>query len=202
MDRSALDTSSRALLLFSQHLDSHAALVARLRQGGWEVLGFGDLAALDRHLHHRPDACAAGLLDLRGIDAPTQLAALASVLGCRQRAWVAVIDPDRMHDADVRHLVRDRCFDFITLPCPDADLDAVIDRAYGMACLGRNDAPGRDAPMTLEQARSLAERDAIIAALHRNRRRIGDSARELGISRVTLYRLMTRLGLRMAVAAD
>jgi DNA-binding NtrC family response regulator len=51
-------------------------------------------------------------------------------------------------------------------------------------------------PMTLEEARDLATREAIERALHRNRRRLGESARELGVSRVTLYRLMQRLGMR------
>ncbi|MEH6418243.1 sigma-54 dependent transcriptional regulator [Pseudomonas sp. CGJS7] len=52
------------------------------------------------------------------------------------------------------------------------------------------------APITLEEARDLATREAIERALHRNRRRLGESARELGVSRVTLYRLMQRLGMR------
>ncbi|MGH8083433.1 MAG: sigma-54 interaction domain-containing protein, partial [Lysobacter sp.] len=51
-------------------------------------------------------------------------------------------------------------------------------------------------PITLEEARDLATREAIERALHRNRRRLGESARELGVSRVTLYRLMQRLGMR------
>lgn len=29
-------------------------------------------------------------------------------------------------DADPHHLVRDCCFDFVTLPCPDAVQDTVI----------------------------------------------------------------------------
>jgi DNA-binding NtrC family response regulator len=51
-------------------------------------------------------------------------------------------------------------------------------------------------PLTLEEARDAATREAIERALHRNRRRLGESARELGVSRVTLYRLMQRLGMR------
>ncbi|MGY1529414.1 sigma 54-interacting transcriptional regulator [Luteimonas sp. A649] len=56
-----------------------------------------------------------------------------------------------------------------------------------------------DAPpvtQTLVEARLEGERVAIERALARNGRRLQAAARELGISRVTLYRLMNRHGLR------
>jgi DNA-binding NtrC family response regulator len=52
------------------------------------------------------------------------------------------------------------------------------------------------APVSLAQARHAAERQAIEAALLRHRGRLGDAAIELGISRVTLYRLMSLHGMR------
>jgi DNA-binding NtrC family response regulator len=52
------------------------------------------------------------------------------------------------------------------------------------------------APTTLAQARETAERQAIEVALLRHRGRLGEAADELGISRVTLYRLLTAYGLR------
>jgi len=51
-------------------------------------------------------------------------------------------------------------------------------------------------PLTLAQAREQAERRAIEAALLRHRHRLADVAADLGISRVTLYRLMGAHGLR------
>ena len=54
-------------------------------------------------------------------------------------------------------------------------------------------------PLTLGEARSQGERAAIERALARNGRRLQATARELGISRVTLYRLMNRHGLRPRV---
>jgi DNA-binding NtrC family response regulator len=50
--------------------------------------------------------------------------------------------------------------------------------------------------MSLDDARAEAERSIIEKALLRNRNRMNDVAKELGISRVTLYRLTTRLGMR------
>jgi DNA-binding NtrC family response regulator len=54
------------------------------------------------------------------------------------------------------------------------------------------------APTSLARAREAAERQAIELALLRHRGRLGDAAQELGVSRVTLYRLLTAHGLRVA----
>ncbi|HTJ92535.1 MAG TPA: sigma-54 dependent transcriptional regulator [Pararobbsia sp.] len=51
-------------------------------------------------------------------------------------------------------------------------------------------------PITLAQAREDAERKAIEQALLRHRHRLNEAAMDLGISRVTLYRLMGTHGLR------
>ncbi|MBB3185245.1 DNA-binding NtrC family response regulator [Halomonas fontilapidosi] len=46
--------------------------------------------------------------------------------------------------------------------------------------------------MTLDQARERAEREALVAALERNESRVRPAARELGVSHVTIYRLMEK----------
>ncbi|WP_425511390.1 sigma 54-interacting transcriptional regulator [Pararobbsia alpina] len=51
-------------------------------------------------------------------------------------------------------------------------------------------------PVTLLQAREQAERKTIELALLRHRHRLNEAASDLGISRVTLYRLMSTHGLR------
>ncbi|WP_408123060.1 sigma-54 dependent transcriptional regulator [Caballeronia grimmiae] len=57
-------------------------------------------------------------------------------------------------------------------------------------------------PVTLAQARELAERRAIEMALLRNRGRLGEAASELGVSRVTLYRLLNAYDLRLKATED
>ena len=52
------------------------------------------------------------------------------------------------------------------------------------------------APVSLLEAREAAERQVIEQALLRHRGRFADAARELGVSRVTLYRLMCAHGMR------
>lgn len=47
-------------------------------------------------------------------------------------------------------------------------------------------------PLTLEKAREMAEHEVINAALVRNKYKVQKAAKELGVSRVTLYRLMEK----------
>ena len=56
--------------------------------------------------------------------------------------------------------------------------------------------PPRSQPTTLAQARDEAERNCLIEALITHGNRLGEVAQELGISRVTLYRLLVRHDLR------
>lgn len=58
------------------------------------------------------------------------------------------------------------------------------------------------APATLEQSRHSNEREALVRALARNGHRLAATARDLGISRVTLYRLMLRHELRATRTDD
>ncbi len=53
---------------------------------------------------------------------------------------------------------------------------------------------------SLEQARSMADRDLILNALERNRHNMAATARQLGISRVTLYRLVNKLAIDRTAA--
>lgn len=58
--------------------------------------------------------------------------------------------------------------------------------------------PADEGPMTLAQVREAAEKRAIEAALLRRRNRVGEAAEALGVSRITLYRLMNAYGMRAA----
>lgn len=50
--------------------------------------------------------------------------------------------------------------------------------------------------LTLEEARTAAEKEAILSALQRARNNVSHAAQELGVSRMTLYRLMEKCGLQ------
>jgi DNA-binding NtrC family response regulator len=62
--------------------------------------------------------------------------------------------------------------------------------------LGLEDLAPHEHVLTLEQARHQADISAIQSALARRRNRLTDAARDLGISRVTLYRLLERYQIR------
>lgn len=63
------------------------------------------------------------------------------------------------------------------------------------ADLGLKDPPATHHILSLDSARIRAERDAIRAALQQTRQNLSQAARVLGVSRVTLYRLMAKYGL-------
>lgn len=65
-------------------------------------------------------------------------------------------------------------------------------RLISAADLGLDNAASGPQILTLEAARAQAESEQIVAALCRNRHRVAAAARELGVSRVTLYRLMDK----------
>lgn len=60
--------------------------------------------------------------------------------------------------------------------------------------LERRHSPSRGTD-TLQQVRDMAESEAIMAALARNKHKVLHAARELGVSRVTLYRLLEKHGI-------
>ena len=78
-------------------------------------------------------------------------------------------------------------------------------------CEGRQIEPGdlglaerrpRRAPISLERARHLTERELILSTLERNRHNMAATARQLGVSRVTLYRLVQKLAIGRAGAGS
>lgn len=64
------------------------------------------------------------------------------------------------------------------------------------ASLGLEQLPKGKADLTLDKARDVAERSVVESTLRRARQNVSEAARQLGISRVTMYRLMTKYGLR------
>ncbi len=67
----------------------------------------------------------------------------------------------------------------------------------GLGALGGNDGEN-DAPTNLDEVRAKAEGDFIRKALERNYNNVTETAGQLGVSRVTLYRLMKKYGVNIA----
>ena len=62
-----------------------------------------------------------------------------------------------------------------------------------VADLGLPQAEGAAMPLTLDELRSSVEREVIETSLRKYRNNVSETARQLGISRVTLYRMIERL---------
>ncbi len=67
----------------------------------------------------------------------------------------------------------------------------------GLGSQGSGDSE-RDAPTNLDEVRAKAEGDFIRKALERNYNNVTETAGQLGVSRVTLYRLMKKYGVNIA----
>lgn len=109
--------------------------------------------------------------------------------------WVALVSPASMRLAKVSRGIRANFFDYHTLPADSERLLATLGHAHGMATLASSMilSPARQRPpLNLHKARSEAEHEVIERALRKTQNNITKAARELGISRVTLYRLMEK----------
>ncbi len=74
-------------------------------------------------------------MDLREGFSHHDLAEYGPALSATNAGWVAGVDAAQLDDPPVRRLIRDYCYDYVTLPCPEAVLNTVIGHAHGMATL-------------------------------------------------------------------
>jgi DNA-binding NtrC family response regulator len=84
--------------------------------------------------------------------------------------WVALVSREAMQGAAVCDLIRERFYDFHTLPADPERLLVTLGRAYGMAELSRMAARDRD--VALEE-REMIGRSPAMQALYRDVRKIG-----------------------------
>ena len=123
-------------------------LIYVTRGGAGRVLALGGLQQLGWNLRRAPDARSvlrilngdtrkphAALLDLREGFTQQDLAEFGSALSAGNVGWVAGIDARQLDESPVRDLIRDYCYDYLTLPCPETVLNTVIGHAHGMAML-------------------------------------------------------------------
>ncbi|AXK73179.1 sigma-54-dependent Fis family transcriptional regulator [Lysobacter sp. TY2-98] len=108
---------------------------ARLQQLGWKVALATDARSALRIVQRRSTHPFAALLDLRDGFSDTDLAEFGPVLAASNVGWVAGVSTEQLGEPAVRRLIRDYCYDYVTLPCPEGVLDTVIGHAHGMARL-------------------------------------------------------------------
>jgi DNA-binding NtrC family response regulator len=122
---------SRTLYYVGRH--PSATLQSQLSARGWT------LETVDpgrRRAHARPCAQpAAGILDLSANGLPQDAGALHELLATRRIGWVAIGYPEQIGASDVRRLIGDYCFDYVTLPSSDERIADAVGHAWGMVAL-------------------------------------------------------------------
>ncbi len=117
--------------------EANAQLSAQFHQRGWHV----DIVtnARDARRAMRGDVAAGGLLDLSSGFEEREIGALESCLTAPRIGWVAATAPGQLQATVLRRLVRDYCFDYVTVPYEDRRIVDSVGRAYDMAVLAEAD---------------------------------------------------------------
>ena len=110
-------------------------VLARLQDLGWNIHRATDARAVLKIVQREPERPFAALIDLRDGFDEQGIATFGAALAAANVGWVAGIESTQLEQPAVRRLVRDYCYDYVTLPCPEAVLDTVIGHAHGMARL-------------------------------------------------------------------
>ncbi|VWB96183.1 Fis family transcriptional regulator [Burkholderia diffusa] len=80
-----------------------------------------------------------GILDLSGGHADAIGSIASTCASMRDVVWVALVETGQTASPNVRALLRDYCFDYITLPASHQRIADTVGHAYGMECLFARD---------------------------------------------------------------
>ncbi|HWX12205.1 MAG TPA: sigma-54 dependent transcriptional regulator [Trinickia sp.] len=124
------DTHERALIYVARNPDE--ALAGHLESRGWSISIARSPSEAVRAT--RSDIPSAGLVDTTRLTA-RDLAALEASLRQQQIGWIALANPERLDEPDVRRLIRNYCFDYVKLPVAHPTVDYLLGHAFGMVAL-------------------------------------------------------------------
>jgi DNA-binding NtrC family response regulator len=133
-----MDVARRQLIYVTR--DPNETLCARFEERGWHIEIVA--SARDTRKALRNDLATGGLLDLSSHFESHELAAFESSLTMTNVGWVATTVAGQLEDAAVRRLIRDYCFDYVTLPTSNDRIVDSVGHAYGMVAL--HDAASND----------------------------------------------------------
>ena len=125
----------RELLYLSPGGAGRMHALTALKALGWNLRRATDARNALRLLQAGPHIPHAVLVDLREGFTARDLNELGPALTAANAGWIAGIHAEQLSDALVRRLIRDYCYDYVTLPCPEAVLHTVIGHGHGMAAL-------------------------------------------------------------------
>ena len=130
-----MEPANRHLIYVTR--DVNPQLSAQFNARGWQV----EVAASARDARRalRSDAAAGGLLDLSSRFDSQEIIALEPCLTMPNVGWVAATAPGQMQEGALRRLVRDYCYDYVTMPYEAPRIVDSVGHAYGMVVLGADD---------------------------------------------------------------
>jgi DNA-binding NtrC family response regulator len=126
-----MDRDVRKLFYVSRS-DSVASR-ARFEEEKWDIEMVQPHLAIKRML--RSSLASTGVVDFSTCQLPEDIDSLVDLLAHTQIAWVAIVSSGQIEDEVVRRLIRDYCFDFLTLPIPHDRIVGAVGHAYGMGAL-------------------------------------------------------------------
>ena len=129
-----MEVARRQLIYVTR--DPSAQLCARFEERGWHIEVVSNAKDARRWL--RNDLATGGLLDLSSSFEAHELVALEASLTLTNVGWVAATVTGQLEDAAVRRLIRDYCFDYVTLPTSNDRVVDAVGHAYGMVALHEN----------------------------------------------------------------
>jgi DNA-binding NtrC family response regulator len=158
-----MDSTPRKLIYVCR--DASMSLASNFESRNWDV------TVLPPH-SRKPisdQSIFGGLLDLSSCQLPKDFTAIEELLDKTSAGWVATVAPGQTENEAVRRLIRDYCFDYITLPVPDQRIIDVVGHAYGMASL--HDTASND-PLASEAEGHMIGSCEPMQALYRSIRKI------------------------------
>ncbi|WP_080430604.1 sigma-54-dependent transcriptional regulator [Burkholderia ubonensis] len=132
----------RSLVYFSRRIDDQ--LVNGLRDRNWNVSCAKSVSELRRHLN--ANRVQVGIITFGGLGAD-DLISIGEIVRSRQFAWVALADNRCLEVPDVRKLIRQYCFAYVTEPLAHATIEYLVGHAYGMMALADGESAFRDHEM-------------------------------------------------------
>ncbi|WP_133647923.1 sigma-54 dependent transcriptional regulator [Paraburkholderia flava] len=127
-----MESVTRQLIYVSR--DPSVELHTQFHDRGWHVEVVGSARDVRRAV--RAGTAAGGLLDLTSRFQQHEISAFEACLTMPNVGWVAATTAGQLQDAALRRLVRDYCFDYVTVPYSGDRIVDSVGHAYGMVSLG------------------------------------------------------------------
>ncbi|WP_408494522.1 sigma-54 dependent transcriptional regulator [Paraburkholderia xenovorans] len=127
-----IQASTRRVVYFTR--DPLPELLTSFQARDWTV----EVVDSVRDVQHavQDGSLAAGLIDLSSVFHTRELAAIEACLALPHLGWVAMAGAAELDHAAIRRLVRDYCFDYVTLPADNVRIVDTVGHACGMIQLG------------------------------------------------------------------